>query len=87
MIVIMGEKWYDWAYNTKSYLHGITLQYKSFPEIRNDHVHCEMCWDRISNLQGDLHGGYYDKESNSWICKDCFTELKGAFHWKESDIS
>ena len=41
----------------------------------------------VINLQGDLHGGYYDKESNSWICKDCFTELKGVFHWKESDIS
>jgi len=58
----MYEDWVEWAYRAKEYLHGVMLSYREFPSDRDDHVHCEICWDRISNSEDDLHGGYYEAE-------------------------
>ena len=43
----MEEKWYDWAYRTKEYLHDIPLVQREFPADSADHVHCEVCWAKI----------------------------------------
>ena len=80
----MEEKWYDWAYPTKEYLHDIPLVQREFPADSADHVHCEVCWAKISRSPEDMHDGYYDAGSGSWICRDCFAELGKLFHWTET---
>ena len=80
----MEEKWYEWAYRTKDYLHDIPLVWREFPADSTDHVHCEVCWAKISRFPEDMHDGYYDAASGSWICRDCFAELKELFHWTEA---
>ena len=81
----MYEDWVEWAYRAKEYLHGVMLSYREFPSDRDDHVHCEICRDRISNSEDDLHGGYYEAEHGSWVCADCFRHCKELFGWKEAN--
>lgn len=80
----MNGEWYEWAYNTKKYLHNVQLIHKQYFGDPNDHVHCEICWAKISSQAKDLHDGYYDKQSKSWICDDCFNLLKDLFGWQET---
>lgn len=80
----MSGEWYEWAYTTKKYLHHVQLIHKHYPDNASDHVHCEICWAKISSHPKDLHDGYYDKQSQSWICDDCFHSLKNLFGWQEA---
>lgn len=68
----MQENWYDWAVRTKDYLHNATLSPRQFDAEKTDHVHCEICWAKFSKRPEDLHFGYYEEKSNSWICEECF---------------
>ena len=41
-----------------------------------DHVHCDVCWDKISEYPGDLHRGYHATTQNNWICETCARDFK-----------
>ena len=77
----MDKEWYLWAYQTKTYLHNKKLSYQTDFPHPHDHRHCEVCWDRFSSHDSDLHSGYFEKESDSWICNKCYDELKSVFGW------
>lgn len=76
----MDKKWYIVEYEQKTYLRNKTLLFKQFKAI-GDHRHCELCWNRISNANEDLHCGYYEEISGSWICEACFNDFRELFHW------
>lgn len=43
-----------------------------------DHIHCELCWKGISNLEGDDHSGYRTILKNndlSWLCNNCYSKI------------
>lgn len=77
----MGKEWYLVEYEEKTYLHNKRLAFLDFPCMPNFHDHCELCWARFSNLPDDLHNGYYESTSKSWICPSCFSELSPLFGW------
>ena len=35
-----------------------------------DHVHCELCFETISEIEGRPHCGFTD--GKDWICKPCY---------------
>ena len=49
---------------------------------RNDHDHCEFCWDKFAYYDDCLHVGYATEDRESWICDVCFQDCKERFHWK-----
>ena len=65
-------------------LHGVTLVRQSWKPAnpRNDHDHCEFCWDKFANYDGCLHEGYSTEDRESWICDACFADFKERFKWK-----
>lgn len=77
----MEKPWYILEYEEKEYLHEKELQLKDFPQTLKDHRHCELCWNRFSNSKEDLHFGYYDSISKSWICETCYIDFKELFKW------
>lgn len=38
----------------------------------DDHDHCELCWQRLSNEIGDEITGY--KNENIWLCQNCYNK-------------
>ena len=78
----MEKPWYIQEYKDKEYLHNITLIAKEFTAELPDHDHCELCWARFSTHPEDHNRGYFDENSNSWICPDCFQELAILFGWQ-----
>ena len=86
----MKKPWNIEEYEEKDYLHNRRLKRKQFvrpPDSRNDHEHCELCWNKISIYEGDLHFGYYEEESKSWICPTCYNDFKDLFGWLLIDDS
>ena len=75
------EPWYDWASRTKPYLHHRILYRRRFPAASGDHAHCEVCWARIGNGEGDSSTGYYEPDTFNWICRVCAQELRTVFDW------
>ncbi len=47
-----------------------------------DHDHCAFCWDKFSEVEGDLHEGYSTADNKHWICKDCFNDFKEMFNFE-----
>ena len=80
----MEKPWYILEHEEKVYLHGKKMQLKNIDFDSNDHRHCELCWDKFAHHNDCLQKGYYEEESQSWICEDCFNEFKGLFGWKDS---
>lgn len=81
----MKKPWYILAYEEKEFLHSKELQKKKFVIKNNniqDHAHCELCWNRISQLESDSKVGYYEEDSKSWICESCYDSLKDLFKWR-----
>lgn len=78
----MEKPWYITAYEEKDYLHGQKLQFKKYLDKLPDHEHCDLCWDRFSEYKDDLHFGYYEPESKSWIGESCYNSLKELFRWQ-----
>ena len=64
------------------------LYYIAFNKLSEqwDHEHCEFCWTRFSDFEGDLHEGYCTQPSNTekahWICPECYNDFKERFRWK-----
>jgi len=78
----METPWYLIEYEEKEYLHNKNLQLKAFNCELDEHQHCELCWDRFSKAVNDLHFGYYESCSKSWICETCYNDFKDLFQWK-----
>ena len=77
----------DWRLNNQiDYLFEKVIQKKQYSfSSENDHEHCEFCWNKISIYPEDLHFGYYEPDSKSWICEDCFNDFKDLFKWSIKD--
>ncbi len=66
----------------KAYLKGKTLVFARFePKFPDDHTFCVFCWARISGWEEDLHDGYLEEESQSWVCDICIEEFEKPFEW------
>lgn len=66
----------------KAYLRGKSLRFAKFePSFPDDHTFCVFCWARISGWDEDLREGYFEPESQSWICDVCTEEFKHPFEW------
>jgi len=81
----MNEEWYMWSYRAKTYLHDKILEFH--PYESEDHDHCEICWARFSKYPDDMHNGYHEISSNSWICVDCYKNLKELFGWTTKSVN
>lgn len=81
----MEENWFDWVVRTKEQMHGYllgaALSPRRFEATSTDHYHCEICWAKFSAEPEDLHFGFYEEKSNSWICESCFHDFKAHFDW------
>lgn len=74
-------KWIEWETKNKAYLYDKKIIKKDYPSDV-DHAHCELCWARFGSSDGDLRKGYFERESQSWICEDCFTVFRDYFRWR-----
>ena len=77
----MAKEWYLLEYEQKTYLHKKELIAKSYPGTEGMHDHCELCWSRFSKYFEDLQSGYYESQSQSWICPDCYSKYASLFEW------
>ena len=75
------KEWYMEEYEEKTYLHKKELITKRFLAADGDHAHCELCWAKFSRYPGDLPDGYYEPDSRSWICGECFKQFHELFGW------
>jgi len=75
----------DWRImGQPGYLFGKRLyrtNYVNLYECAKSHAHCEFCFDILSANDNDLHEGYYEPNTNSWICDSCFNDFKVLFNW------
>ena len=78
----------DWGItNQESFLMEKELYHIAFVKYSDqwDHEHCEFCWARFSDFEGDLHEGYCTESSNTkeahWICPECYDDFKERFKW------
>ena len=81
----MKKPWYILQYEDSEYLHSKKLVFKEFDYALPDHRHCEVCWAKISQYSEDLHFGYYEIDSKSWICEACYNSFKELFKWTIKD--
>lgn len=77
----MDKAWFFSEHKDKPYLHNKVLSFKPFLGSKGTHDHCELCWARFSTHPVDLHSGYYEPLSKSWICSDCYNECAYLFGW------
>jgi len=67
----------------KAYLVDKTLYEKEFiPSFPDEYELCVFCWARIGSRRFDYTEGFWEEESQSWICPDCAKEFSEAFCWK-----
>lgn len=73
----------DWRLKDQmTYLYGKKIKYAVFHQKgRNDHEHCEFCWEKISELPKTQHAGYCTLDGQRWICEACFHDFKDMFQW------
>ena len=74
------SKWIEWEIKNKNYLYGKKVEKKEYP-MNAEHTHCELCWARFGNYAGDLKQGFFECESQSWICDDCYNIFRKHFKW------
>lgn len=74
----------DWRLNgQEAYLLGAKLKKTRFEaEGYYDHVHCDFCWGKISEYDGDLHVGYCTEGEIHWVCEECYNDFKDMFHFE-----
>jgi hypothetical protein len=76
----------DWRLQGQDkYLTGVSLSRKAYrkPSDDWDHDHCEFCWAKFSESEGDLNEGYVTEDGYRWICPRCFNDFKEQFQWRE----
>ena len=74
------SEWIEWEIENKGYLQDKKLVKMEYPK-NAAHAHCELCWARFGYYPGDLMQGYFECESHSWICEDCYHLFKQYFRW------
>ena len=68
-----NEKRIEHALETKEYLRGTHWQWKAFqPTFPADHSFCVFCWSRVSTFDEDMHEAYFEAQTESYCCNDCF---------------
>ncbi len=75
----------DWRLrNQEDYLKNKTLIKVECrkPSEKWDHDHCDFCWAKFSEYDGDIHEGYCTKDESIWICEECYEDFKDMFEWK-----
>ena len=77
----MKKPWYIIAYEDNEHLHNKRLQLRKYACQSDQHEHCELCWARFSMHPNDLQSGYYEPDSQSWICATCYFDHKDLFQW------
>ena len=66
-----------------NYLFRETLKKSVFKKTeKNDHEHCEFCFDKFGESEGMLHSGYCTLDGYRWICEQCYQDFKDQFEWK-----
>ncbi len=81
----------DWrlGMGTEERLQGETFYRIPFVKLRPewDHEHCEFCWAKISEYEGDLHEAYCTQRENGrgarWVCPECYRDFKDMFSFRE----
>jgi hypothetical protein len=72
----------DKAKQTKGYLIGKTVLQKEFvPTFTFDYAVCAFCWSQFSGFEEDLHEGFWESESDTWICPRCLDRFADGFQW------
>lgn len=73
----------DWRLtNQMNYLFRVTLKKAIFKETaKNDHEHCEFCWDKFGDDKDQLKSGYCTLDRYHWICNTCFGDFRKQFEW------
>ena len=77
----MEKEWYVLEYERKDYLHNKRIFFQRYSGTNGNHRHCELCWNRFSGDAKDLQAGYYEPNSKSWICNDCYENYGKLFGW------
>ena len=75
----------DWhLHGQQDYLIGVTLIRQPWrpADPRNDHDHCEFCWEKFVGFAGCLHEGYATEDRRYWICEECFRDIRERFQWR-----
>jgi len=75
----------DWRrQGQEEYLRGVRLLHMAYVPYRPgwEHDHCEFCYARLSQSEGDLQVGYTTTDHYRWICEDCFADFCDEFEWK-----
>ena len=81
----MGKPWDIRVYENSEHLHKKKLQFKKIDFKPNEHRYCNFCWDKLADMPDCLHEGYYEKDSDKWICEKCFTLFSSLYEWQTSD--
>lgn len=76
----------DWRYTGQDrYLARKQLKFSHFSSQIREHDHCEFCFTKFSENEGDLHEGYCTLDNYHWICPKCYDDFKNAFEWELVD--
>ena len=58
----------DWRYRGQDeYLKDAQLLFCTFDKSIRDHDHCDFCWEKISEMEDNLHEGYCTLDKYHWI--------------------
>lgn len=76
----MEDAWkLDNITDINNYFEGVAFLLETFQSTDHcDHVHCDLCWDKISEYPGDFHRGYHATTQNNWICETCARDFKDS---------
>ena len=74
----------DWRLtNQLNYLYRSRLIWSKYVMTdKNDHDHCEFCWEKFGEEEGMIHNGYCTTNRYRWICPKCFDDFKDMFQWR-----
>ena len=74
----------DWRLNgQEEYLLGEKLLKIVFYHTNgSDHVHCDFCWAKFSEHEGDLREGYATFDGEHSVCEECFHDFREKFRWE-----
>lgn len=67
----------------KAYLVNKTLYEREYkPNYPDEYELCVFCWSHIGSRFWEHYEGYFEEESQSWICHKCAEEFSKAFRWE-----
>ena len=62
---------------------GKTVRQKKFvPTFPAEYSVCVFCWAQFSGFEEDFHEGFWEVESDSWICPRCLDRFAEHFGWE-----